>query len=114
MRILVRTPISQSIGAIGILVALVLESTTALAANFVEPAVFASEHGVLDIMMVAKPKPISSILFRSGAGAAVNPIGWVYEICRRPASGARCPAGADTVADYAGVRLALQPGDTLK
>src|SRR5262249_25038652 len=25
-----------------------------------------------------------------GGGAAVNPIGWVYEVCRRPASGDQC------------------------
>jgi FtsP/CotA-like multicopper oxidase with cupredoxin domain len=36
------------------------------------------------------------------------------EVCRRPVSGDQCPAGAGTVADYGGVRLALQQGDTLK
>jgi L-ascorbate oxidase len=87
---------------------------TALAA-FAEPAVFASEHGVLDILMIAKPRPIPSISFAPlGGGAAINPIGWVYEICRRPATGDRCPPGTGTVADYGGVRLALQQGDTLK
>jgi L-ascorbate oxidase len=87
---------------------------TALAA-FAEPAVFASEHGVLDILMIAKPRPIPSISFAPlGGGGAINPIGWVYEICRRPATGDRCPPGTGTVADYGGVRLALQQGDTLK
>ncbi len=32
----------------------------------------------------------------------------------RPHTGASCPAGAATVADYGGVRLALRPGDVLK
>jgi L-ascorbate oxidase len=80
-----------------------------------EPTVFASELGVLDILMIAKPKPIPSISFMPPDGSApVNPVGWVYEICRRPASGDHCPPGAGTVADYGGVRLALQQGDTLK
>jgi L-ascorbate oxidase len=84
-------------------------------AAFAEPAVFTSEHGVLDILMIAKPKPIPSISFLPpGRGAAINPTGWVYEICRRPASGDRCQPGPGTVADYGGVRLALQQGDTLK
>jgi len=77
--------------------------------------VFASEQGVLDIIMIAKPKPIPSISFTPpDGGSPVNPIGWVYEICRRPASGDDCPPGAGTEADYGGVRLALQQGDTLK
>ena len=84
-------------------------------AELAEPAAFASEHGVLDILMIAKPKPIPSISFKPPDGsAAVNPVGWVYEICRRPARGDHCPPGAGTVADYGGVRLVLQQGDTLK
>jgi FtsP/CotA-like multicopper oxidase with cupredoxin domain len=84
-------------------------------AALAEPAVFASEHGVLDILMITKSRPIPSILFMPAAGsAAINPTGWVYEICRRPATGDRCPPGAGTVADYGGVRLALQQGDTLR
>lgn len=88
-------------------------SKTAVAV--VEPAVFASERGVLDILVVAKPGSIRSISFAPPDGsAAINPLGWLYEICRRPASGDDCPAGGGTVADYGGVRLALQQGDTLK
>jgi L-ascorbate oxidase len=87
----------------------------AAVAVFAEPAVFASEHGVLEILMIAKPKPIPSISFTPpDAGATVNPLGWVYEVCRSPASGDHCPPGAGTVSDYGGVRLALQQGDTLK
>jgi L-ascorbate oxidase len=102
------------LSAASMLASLTCGGKTALAA-FVEPAVFASEHGVLDIMMIAKPKHIPSISFTPpGGGVAVNPLGWVYEICRRPASGDQLPTGAGTVADYGGVRLALQQGDTLK
>jgi L-ascorbate oxidase len=97
-----------------LLVPLTCASKTALAV-LAEPAVFASEHGVLDILMIAKPKPIPSISFMPpDGGAAINPVGWIYEICRRPASGDDCPPEAGTVADYGGVRLALQQGDALK
>ena len=102
------------LSAMGMSAALTCGSTTPLAA-LVEPAVFASEQGVLDILMIAKPKAIPSISFvPPRGGAAINPTGWVYEICRRPASGDDCPPGPDTVADYGGARLALQQGDTLK
>jgi FtsP/CotA-like multicopper oxidase with cupredoxin domain len=85
------------------------------AANFTEPAVFASTNGLLDIMMVARPKPIATLTFQPpGRGAAIHPTGWVYEVCKLPPSGLACPSGSGTVADYGGVRLALQPGDTLK
>jgi FtsP/CotA-like multicopper oxidase with cupredoxin domain len=102
------------LSAMGMSAALTCVSTTPLAA-LVEPAVFASEQGVLDILMIAKPKAIPSISFvPPGGGAAINPTGWVYEVCRRPASGDDCPPGPDTVADYGGARLALQQGDILK
>ena len=82
---------------------------------FVDPAVFESSNGVLDILMIARPKPVPSIAFTPPGGTgAIHPTGWVYEICQRPASGTSCPARAGTVADYGGVRLALMPGDTLK
>jgi L-ascorbate oxidase len=80
-----------------------------------DPPVFASSSGVLDIMMVAMPSSVSSIAFvPPGGGSPINPTGWVYQVCPRPATGLSCPAGSSTVASYAGVRLALQPGDTLK
>jgi L-ascorbate oxidase len=80
-----------------------------------EPAVFSSSNGVLDLLMIAEPKSVSTISFSPPrGGAAINPIGWVYEVCPRPPSGNVCPADATTVADYGGVRLALQPGDVLK
>src|SRR6266851_2752554 len=94
---------------------LLLGNSAASAASFVEPAVFSSSNGVLDILMIAKPKPVPSIVFTPPAGAAMNPTGWVYEICPRPASGLTCPQGGhSTVSDYGGSRLALKKGDTLK
>jgi FtsP/CotA-like multicopper oxidase with cupredoxin domain len=88
---------------------------TARAGEFAEPQVFSSSHGMLDLLMIARPKPVPSISFRPPhGGAAIQPIGWVYEICPRPRSGNQCPTGSSTVSDYGGVRLALQQGDTLK
>jgi hypothetical protein len=43
-----------------LLVSLTSESKTAQAV-FVEPPVFASEHGVLNILMIAKAEPIPTI-----------------------------------------------------
>jgi L-ascorbate oxidase len=101
------------LSAASLFLALTCGSKTAQALS--EPTVFASERGVLDILMIAKPAAIRSISFKPPDGsAAINPLGWVYEICRRPASGDNCPQGAGTVAEYGGVRLALQQGDTLK
>jgi FtsP/CotA-like multicopper oxidase with cupredoxin domain len=82
------------------------------AAPLAEPAVFSSFAGVLDLLVVAKPKPVPTILFPPDGG--LNPIGWVYEICPRPIRGNDCPLSKTTVSDYGGVRLALQPGDKLK
>ena len=76
---------------------------------------FASRDGVLDLMMVAMPQPVPGIAFvPPGGGPAINPTGWVFEVCQRPSSGLKCPAGSGTVSPYGGVRLALKPGDTLK
>src|SRR5262245_36360061 len=90
-------------------------SSAAAAADFVDPPVFTSTNGVLDIMMIAKAKPIQEITFTPpGRGTAVHPTGWVYEVCKRPASGLTCPSGPGTVSPYGGVRLALRAGDVLK
>src|SRR6185503_20858307 len=84
-------------------------------AALLEPPVFKSRDGVLDIMVVAIPQPIAGISFTPPGGREViHPMGWVYQICPRPPSGLRCPAGAGTVSPYGGARLALEPGDTLK
>ncbi|MDI3565672.1 multicopper oxidase family protein [Bradyrhizobium sp. Arg816] len=80
-----------------------------------EPAVFASSNGLLDLLMIARPKPVSAIQFvPRNSGAAINPVAWIYEVCKRPPSGNQCPADSTTAADYGGVRLKLKAGDTLK
>src|SRR5262245_3240902 len=92
-----------------------LACAPARAADFHDPPVFASQNGVLDILMIAKAKAIPTISFTPPhSRTSINPTGWVYEICKRPPSGLTCPAGTGTVADYGGARLALQKGDTLK
>ena len=103
------------VGLLSLVISLAVGAGTALGAPFVEPTVFASSGGVLDILMIAKPKPISGISFTPPQGGnPINPTGWVYEVCQRPASGNTCPTGSGTVSDYGGVRLALQKGDALK
>lgn len=72
-----------------------------------EPRVFASSHGLLDLLMVA----------RAGQAPNLQPLSpnapLVYDICARPADNSEtCPA---TDADlYGGTRLQLEPGDLLK
>src|SRR5262249_19081245 len=101
--------------AAGVAAALACLPQPASADDIVEPAVLSSSGGVLDILMVAKAKAVPTISFLPpGGGAAINPIGWVYEVCPRPASGNDCSPGPTTISDYGGVRLALQPGDVLK
>ena len=96
-----------------VLVGLAIAAPAAHAAGFVEPTVLKSSHGVLDLLMIARPKPVSTITYTPPGGEAMHPTGWIYEICPRPASGTKCTPG-NTVSDYGGVRLALQKGDTLK
>jgi L-ascorbate oxidase len=95
------------------LIGLTIAASAAFAAGFVEPTVISSSNGVLDLLMIARSKPVSTITYTPPGGSPMNPTGWVYEICPRPASSNRCPPGS-TVSDYGGVRLALQKGDTLK
>ena len=97
----------------GVLLGLIGGAPMANAGALVEPPVFASSHGVLDLLMIARPKPVSTLAVASPDGDVLHPTGWVYEICPRPASGNVCPPGV-TLADYGGVRLALQKGDVLK
>jgi L-ascorbate oxidase len=104
-----------AMGVTGAFLAVACGSGSAAAADLVEPPVFASQNGVLDIMMVAVPQPISTISFTPpNSSAVIHPTGWVYQICPRPVSGLTCPPGNKTVSPYGGVRLALQPGDVLK
>jgi L-ascorbate oxidase len=98
-----------------IVAALLCGSSVALATNFVEPPVFASSHGVLDLLIVVLPQPVPSISYVPPGGGVINPTGWVYQICpRASARGNQCPAGSPTVSYYGGIRLALQKGDQLK
>lgn len=88
---------------------------TAAADTLRDPPVFASRDGVLDMMMVAMAQPIPSIAFQPpNSSAVIHPTGWVYQVCPRPPSGLSCPSDSLTVQPYGGVRLAMQPGDTLK
>src|SRR5262245_57278756 len=103
------------IGAAGLAAGLACGAGSALAASFVDPPVSASQNGFLDILMIAKAKPIPTISFTPPhSQSPINPTGWVYEICKRPPNGLTCPSGSGTVSPYGGVRLALQQGDTLK
>ena len=75
------------------------------AATLQPQPVFSSGHtGHLDLLMTARPQDITL--------RAVNTQIWAYRVCPRPKTGASCPAG--TSAPYGGVRLQLQPGDTLR
>src|SRR6267154_3776569 len=104
----------RSVGAASVIVALWAGGGVANAANLVDPPVFTSKNGVLDIMMVAMPQPIPTISFTPPSSSAIiHPTGWVYQVCPRPASGLSCPVSSRTVSPYGGVRLAMQPGDTL-
>lgn len=88
---------------------------TAAADPLVDPPVFTSHNGTLDIMIVAAAHPIPTIAFTPpNSRAVIHPEGWVYQVCPRPPSGLSCPPDSRTVAPYGGVRLALQPGDTLR
>src|SRR5262249_51701504 len=109
---------------VAVLAAGLCASAGARAGDFVEPPVFASANGVLDLLMIAMPIPVPSISYvpPSGPPAIINPIGWVYQICPRASAIASppnppnttCPAGSPTMSNYGGVRLALQKGDQLK
>jgi FtsP/CotA-like multicopper oxidase with cupredoxin domain len=107
--------VRQWIAAAGATVALWSGIGTAAADTLLDPPVFTSQNGVLDIMMVAMPQPIAGISFTPPhSSAIIHPTGWVYQVCPRPASGLSCPSNSRTQSPYGGVRLALQPGDTLK
>ena len=78
-----------------------------VAAAIQEPPVFASQGGILYVLMIAAKR----------SGTQVGPVTtdlWTYEVCHLPAPGANtCPAGTGQ-SGLGGVRLALQPGDTLR
>jgi L-ascorbate oxidase len=104
---------SMGVGAIA--AAFLCGSSVALAGAFVEPPLFASSKGVLDLLIIALPQPVPSISYVPPGGGVINPTGWVYQICSRSsATGNQCPAGSPTTSYYGGIRLALQQGDQLK
>ena len=71
------------------------------AAELAEPPVFSSSHGVLDLVFIAKPQPITSLDFVKPGGGIIRPTGWIYEICYRTAGRQDCPASPQTVASLA-------------
>lgn len=75
-----------------------------------EPPVIASQHGVLDLLMIARAQALPSLQPVSPQAA------FVYEICRRPADGSEsCPVPRSGEPElYGGTRLQLEPGDLLK
>jgi FtsP/CotA-like multicopper oxidase with cupredoxin domain len=105
----------RCLGAAGAIAFVWASVGIASAQSLNDPPAFASQNGVLDIMMVAMPQPIPTIAFTPpNSHSVIHPTGWVYQICPRPASGLSCPAGSGTVSPYGGTRLALQQGDVLK
>ncbi len=84
--------------------------SVAAATTIKEPPVFSSSSGLLDILMIAEAKPVTSFAIDGDE----HPTGWVYTICPRPAEGTSCSNKAKTISAYGGSRLALQPGDRLK
>ncbi len=77
------------------------------AANLNEPITLTSTNGVLDILMIAKAAPVTTI--------PGSPQGWVFQICPRPSNGTNaCPAVAGSPNYYGGTRLQLERGDLLK
>ena len=83
-------------------------SASLFATELEEPLTLSSQNGVLDILMVAKAGPISTL-------PGGTPTGWIFEICKRPINGAdRCPGASANPNYYGGTLLQLQKGDTLK
>ena len=83
-----------------------LPAATGSAAPLSDPPVFTSQRGALDLVMVAGAVPTTIT-------SSVTTNAWVYEVCPRtsPMQNA-CPTGS--AHPLGGVRLQLNPGDTLK
>ena len=74
---------------------------------FNNPPSFSSSNHLLDLLVIARPDTIHLGTF--------SPTAWVYEVCQTSvAVQDQCPSDSRTVAAYAGVILALQPGDHLR
>jgi L-ascorbate oxidase len=88
--------------------ALAIGPTSTMADPFVDPPVFTSSNQKLELLMVAAQHDVA-------LAGGVHTMAWPYEVCYRPAGPTpnACPAGAGKH-PLGGVRLQLQPGDTLK
>ncbi len=103
--------------------AALLLSASAAAGPLAELPVLASARGSLEVLIVAREQRLLAL--------PGQPTGWIYEVCRYqrsdgprrrcPAPGVtreqltRCPlAGDPAPSPYGGVRLQLEPGDTLR
>jgi L-ascorbate oxidase len=74
---------------------------------FPDPPFFASSHGVLDLLVIARASTVQLGQFQA--------TDWVFEICQTAvAQGDNCPADSVTAAPYGGIRLQLSPGDHLR
>jgi FtsP/CotA-like multicopper oxidase with cupredoxin domain len=81
-------------------------SSAVFADGWVDPPVFRSSGGELDLVMIAKPSTLDLSPFQ--------PTGWVYEVCSMESDDQQdCPAGTGAVQPYGGVRLQVEPGDVL-
>jgi FtsP/CotA-like multicopper oxidase with cupredoxin domain len=75
--------------------------------SFPDPAVFVSANGVLDLLMIAEPSPVTL--------GAFKPTAWVFEVCKTSdAQNDQCPSDSRTASPYGGVRLQLTAGDHLR
>ena len=97
------------ISSIGLALVFCAATATGLlpGADLNEPITLASANGVLDILMIAKAAPISTV--------PGNPTGWVFQICARPSDNTNtCPAVKGSPNYYGGTRLQVERGDLLK
>jgi hypothetical protein len=83
----------RSIRPAAMVASLLWASSVALAGPFVEPPVFASSNGVLDLLIVVLPQPVPSISYAPPGGGVINPTaGFIKSVReRRPSrsTGAR-------------------------
>ena len=87
--------------------ALTLGGSALQAADLQEPITLASQNGVLDLLMIVKAAPLSTI--------PGSPTGWVYDICRRSQGNVNaCPHTGGSPNLYGGTLFQLKQGDTLK
>ena len=92
--------------SLGVMLLIGLAPMAARADSIVDPPVFASHGGSLDLVMVAGP--VSTYM-----NPSVTTTAWVYEVCQRTSPRQdMCPTGS--AHPLGGVHLQLTAGDTLK